>query len=235
MEAIILAGGKGTRLRAAVPNLPKPLAPINGRPFLEHQMEYWVDQGVERFILSVGYMAEVIVESIGPRFQGRPVVYCVEQTPLGTGGGILKATELLEGDGPYLAMNGDTFFDVDLPALTAFADARGAAFTFTLFRTGDLARYTGMDVAADGRILSLKATPDQQERLANGGVYLIGRHTLDDLEWDGASEISFESSIIPGLIGRSKPIFGMAQTGRFIDIGIPSDYLRAGEILRDKP
>jgi D-glycero-alpha-D-manno-heptose 1-phosphate guanylyltransferase len=235
MEAIILAGGKGTRLRAAVPDLPKPLAPINGRPFLEHQMDYWVDQGVERFILSVGYMAEAIVDRIGPQFRGRPVVYCVEQTPLGTGGGILKATALLEGDGPYLAMNGDTFFDVDLSALTAFADARGAAFTFTLFRTGDLARYMGMDVAANGRILSLKATQDQEERLANGGVYLIGRNTLDDVEWDGASEISFESAIIPGLLERSQPIFGMAQTGRFIDIGIPSDYLRAAEILRDKP
>lgn len=235
MEAIILAGGKGTRLRSAVPDLPKPLAPINGRPFLEHQMDYWVDQGTERFILSVGYMAELIVERIGPRFRGRPVDYCVEETPLGTGGGLLKATELLESDGPYLAMNGDTFFDVDLPALAAFADARGAALTFTLFRTGDLARYMGMDVAADGRILSLEANQDQPERLANGGVYLIGRNTLDDVEWDGTSEISFESAIIPGLLERSQPVFGMAQTGRFIDIGIPSDYQRAAEILRDTP
>jgi len=235
MEAIILAGGKGTRLRTAVPDLPKPLAPINGRPFLEHQMDYWVDPGVERFILSVGYMAERIIERIGPQFRGRPVAYSTEQTPLGTGGGILKATALLESGGPYLAMNGDTFFDVDLPALTAFAVERGAAFTFALFRTGDLARYMGMDVAADGRILSLKATQDQQERLANGGVYLIGRNTLDDVAWDGSSEISFESAIIPGLLERSRPVFGMAQTGRFIDIGIPSDYLRAGDILRDMP
>lgn len=235
MEAIILAGGKGTRLRAAVPDLPKPLAPINGRPFLEHQMDYWVDQGVERFILSVGYMAETIIERIGPQFRGRPVVYCVESTPLGTGGGILKAAGLLASDGPYLALNGDTYFDVDLPALTAFANARGASFTFTLFRTGDLDRYLGMDVAADGRIQSLNATKDQQERLAIGGVYLIGRHTLDDVQWDGDSAISFESTIIPELIERSLPVFGMAQTGRFIDIGIPSDYLRAGKILRGMP
>ena len=235
MEAIILAGGKGTRLRAAVPDLPKPLAPINGRPFLEHQMDYWVDQGVERFILSVGYMAEAIVERIGQQFRGRPVVYSNEPTPLGTGGGVVMSTALLQSNGPYLAINGDTFFDVELRALTAFAEAREAAFTFALFRTGDLARYMGMDVAADGRVLSLKATQDQQERLANGGVYLIGRNTLDDVQWDGASEVSFENSIIPGLLERSRPVFGMAQTGRFIDIGIPSDYLRASEIMRDIP
>lgn len=235
MEAIILAGGKGTRLRAAVPDLPKPLAPINGRPFLEHQMDYWVDQGVERFILSVGYMAQAIIEGIGPQFRGRPVVYSAEQVPLGTGGGILKATALLESQGPYLAMNGDTFFDVDLPALSAFALSRSAAFTCALFPTSDLERYMSMGVAPDGRILSLTASADEKQRLANGGVYLIGRNTLDSVDWDGSSEISFENAVIPQLLGQAQPVFGMVATGRFIDIGIPSDYQRAAEILRDTP
>jgi D-glycero-alpha-D-manno-heptose 1-phosphate guanylyltransferase len=235
MEAIILAGGKGTRLRAAVPDLPKPLAPINGRPFLEHQMDYWVDQGVERFVISVGYMAEAIIQRIGPQFRGRPVVYSAEHVPLGTGGGILKATALLESQGPYLAMNGDTFFDVGLPTLSAFSRSRNAAFTFALFSTSDLERYMGMEVAPDGRILSLRASADEKQRLANGGVYLIGRNTLDNVDWDGNSEISFENAVIPQLLGHAQPVFGMVATGRFIDIGIPSDYQRAAEILRDTP
>jgi len=231
MLAIILAGGKGTRLRAAVPDLPKPLAPVNGRSFLEHQMDFWVDKGVDRFILSVGYKAEMIVQRIGPEFRGRPVLYSVEDTPLGTGGGILRATSLLDDDEPYLAMNGDTFFDVDPTALRAFASERGSVFTFALFRTDDESRYLGLDVAPDGRIVSLRVADDRGARLANGGVYLIARHALDEIVWDGESAVSFENEVIPQLLDNGKPIFGMAQSGRFLDIGIPADYLRAAEFL----
>src|ERR1700689_3743433 len=93
MQAIILAGGKVTRLRGEVPDLPKPLAPVDGRPFLEHQMSYWVSQGVTRFVLSVGYKAEMIISRFGSQFRDAQVVYAIEDKPLGTGGALLFAVK----------------------------------------------------------------------------------------------------------------------------------------------
>jgi D-glycero-alpha-D-manno-heptose 1-phosphate guanylyltransferase len=122
-SAIILAGGLGTRLRSAVPDLPKPMAPIAGRPFLAYQLDYWIRQGVDRFVLSVGYRHESIMAYFGAAYRGIAVDYSVEQTPLGTGGGLLLALERLDGgQRPFLLLNGDTYFEVDLATLSAFHD-----------------------------------------------------------------------------------------------------------------
>src|SRR5258708_22700208 len=120
MQAIILAGGKGMRLRAEVPDLPKPLAPVAGRPFLEHQMAYWVSQGVNRFILSVGYKAEMITGSVGTHFRDAEVVYAVEDQPLGTGGGLLPARTQIKEEEPFLLGNGGTIFARPLSGLGGF-------------------------------------------------------------------------------------------------------------------
>lgn len=112
ITAIILAGGMGTRLRSAVPDLPKPMAPIHERPFLEHQMDYWIGQGVSRFIVSVGYMKEVIMDHFGASYRATPLTYAIEEEPLGTGGGLLLAAQGLSET--FLVLNGDTFFEVDL-------------------------------------------------------------------------------------------------------------------------
>ena len=112
--AIILAGGLGTRLRSAVPDLPKPMAPIAGRPFLAHQMDHWIGQGVSRFVLSVGYRHEAISSHFGRRFHGAAIDYVVETSPLGTGGAVKLATAGLPRDEYTLLLNGDTYFDVPL-------------------------------------------------------------------------------------------------------------------------
>ena len=91
--AIILAGGKGTRLRSAVPDLPKPMAPVRGRPFLAHQMDYWIDQGITRFVLSVGYKKELIMDHFGPSYNEANIDYAIEENPLGTGGGLMLAAQ----------------------------------------------------------------------------------------------------------------------------------------------
>src|SRR5437868_9009337 len=137
MQAIILAGGKGTRLRAAVPDLPKSLAPVGGRPFLEHQMSYWVAQGVDRFVLSVGYKAAMIVDSVGSHFGGTPVDYEVEERPLGTGGAVLRALHQLKRDEPFLVLNGDTFFDLPLPDLRRLHEEKSSDWTLGAFPTKD--------------------------------------------------------------------------------------------------
>ena len=122
-SAIILAGGLGTRLRGVVPDLPKPMAPIGGRPFLEYQLDYWINQGVSQFVLSVGYLHGAIVDHFGDRYKGAKLDYVIEKTPLGTGGGFLLAAEKLGKNDPFLLLNGDTYFAVDLKKLMLLLDA----------------------------------------------------------------------------------------------------------------
>ena len=134
-SAIILAGGLGTRLRGVVPDLPKPMAPISGRPFLEHQIDYWIKQGVSHFVLSVGYRHEVIVDHFGNRYKDAELDYVIEKTPLGTGGGLLLAVEKVGKDEPFLLLNGDTYFAVNLKTLVGFSMTHDADWCFSLFRT----------------------------------------------------------------------------------------------------
>lgn len=140
MEALILAGGLGTRLRAAVPDLPKPMAPIRNRPFLEHQMDYWIGQGVTKFILSVGYMHELIEAHFGETYRQCPVVYAREAAPLGTGGGLLLGLSHAQ-ENEVLVLNGDTFFEVSLAQFRAQHQALQADASIALRRIAKNARY----------------------------------------------------------------------------------------------
>lgn len=234
MQAIILAGGKGTRLRAEVPDLPKPLAPVAGRPFLEHQMAYWVSQGVNRFILSVGYKAEMIIGSIGSRFCDAEIVYAIEHQPLGTGGALLHARAQLKRNRAFLVVNGDTFFDLPLSNLARFHEEKHSAWTLGLFPTTDTKRYLGVTLDDDGRLASLVTRSVQNEVWANGGVYMISPGVLDLVAERFKGEASLEGEIIPALIELKTAIYGIHHDGRFIDIGIPDDYRRAADVLRLK-
>lgn len=227
--AVILAGGLGTRLRSAVPDLPKPMAPINGRPFLEHQMAFWRAQGVSRFVLSVGYRREVVIRHFGEAFEGAPVRYAEETTPLGTGGGMLLAAQGLTED--FLVLNGDTFFDVDLAALQRFHQDKEADWTIALFRADQAGRYMGVDLAEDDRIRSLRSGAGAPGRLANGGVYMIRPQALAALGFAAGERLSLEDDILPKLQAGRDRVFGLAFPGAFIDIGAPDDYHRAAGVL----
>lgn len=231
MDAIILAGGKGTRLRAEVPDLPKPLAPINDRPFLAYQMEYWVSQGVDRFVLSVGYKSELVIAEVGDRFGNVPVVYAVEDRPLGTGGALLLAMQHLKTGDSFLVLNGDTYFDLALADLQRFHAAKKSDWTVGLFRTNDTGRYLGVALDEEARLTSLVAPTSEAEVWANGGAYLISPGVLDRVAGRFKSEISLEGEIIPALLELSSAIYGFRHEGRFIDIGLPADYRRAASIL----
>jgi D-glycero-alpha-D-manno-heptose 1-phosphate guanylyltransferase len=232
MQAIILAGGKGVRLRAAVPDVPKPLAPVEGRPFLEHQMSYWVAQGVDRFVVSVGYKAAMIMDRVGSRFGDVPVDYAVEEQPRGTGGGLLLAMQRLRSNEPFLVLNGDTFFDLPLSDLRRFHQSNNSDWTLGLFPTNDPKRYLGVELDHDGRLISLIAPLVQQEVWANGGVYMISPGVLDRIAERFKGEVSLEGEIIPALLEQKSAIYGIRHHGRFIDIGIPSDYQRAADVLK---
>ncbi len=230
VTAIILAGGLGTRLRGVVPDLPKPMAAINGRPFLEYQIDYWISQGVRRFILSVGYRREIIMDHFGSSYRGRPVGYAIEEHPLGTGGGLLLAMESLGGNEPVLLLNGDTFFEVDLDQMLEFHVRSKSDWTFSLFHTNESGRYMGMDLGPEGRIRSLR-TDDRQGGFANGGVYLVERGLVARTRWCAGDKASLEDEILPAMFAAGGRFFGYVSHGRFIDIGVPDDYFRAAEIL----
>ena len=229
--AIILSGGLGTRLRDAVPHLPKPMAPINGRPFLEHQLDYWIRQGVKRFVLSVGYRHEAISGHFGASYRGIALDYAIESSALGTGGGLLLAAEKLSGNAAFVLLNGDTYFEVTLASLRSLHGSKKADWTFALFRAAEAGRYMGMDLAVDGRITSLKAGSGRPGQLANGGVYLLNPGALRTGGWKPGDKVSLEDDILPAAFAAGRRLYGLECSGTFIDIGVPEDYSRAPRLL----
>lgn len=229
--AIILSGGLGTRLRDTVPDLPKPMAPINGRPFLEHQMDYWIGQGVGRFVLSVGYRHEAITAHFGASYRGIALDYAIESSALGTGGGLLLAAEKLSGNAAILVLNGDTYFEVNLASLRDLHASKKADWTFALFRAAAPSRYLGMEIAADGRITSLKAGAGEPGRLANGGVYLVNSEALRTGGWKPGDRVSLEDDMLPVALEAGRTLYGLECSGKFIDIGVPEAYARAPALL----
>lgn len=229
--AVILAGGLGTRLRSEVPTLPKPMAPVAGRPFLEHLMHYWRAQGINRFVLSVGYRHEAIQGYFGQEFHGAAVEYVIESEPLGTGGGLLLAGQKLDSDERFLLLNGDTYFAVVLPTLEAFARAHDTSWCFSLFRTQEAGRYMGMDIGPQGLVRALKSGSGEVGGLANGGVYLVHPRALTDFAYQAGMAASLENDIFEAALRAGQSMFGLESGGIFIDIGVPVDYRRAAQVL----
>ena len=229
--AIVLAGGLGTRLKGVLKGLPKPMAPIRDRPFLEYQLDFWIDQGISRFILSVGYLNQTISSHFGDSYRSVQINYVQENTPLGTGGGLLMAAKNLAE--PFLLLNGDTFFEVDLNDLCLFHNEHDAEWTMSLFRSKDLDRYMGVGLAKTGEILVLKSKESQIDLLVNGGVYLINPSAISRLNLNPGIKSSLENQLLPSFLSLGGRLFGFECYGKFIDIGVPEDYYRAQKILKD--
>lgn len=223
-EAIVLAGGMGTRLRTVVSDVPKPMAPVNGRPFLAYLLDDLAKQGLTRVVLAVGYKREVIVEYFGDHYQGIDLVYSVEEEPLGTGGAILQAFDHVEGDRAFV-LNGDTYFQVDLQAQDAFHTSHECDMTLALKPMKDFDRYGTVRIEEpSNRILGFDEKQYREEGLINGGVYLFGKTV-----WKGftsGTKFSFETEVLEGLYA-TKNFCGMVSDTYFIDIGIPTDYERS--------
>jgi D-glycero-alpha-D-manno-heptose 1-phosphate guanylyltransferase len=234
MDAIFLAGGFGTRLRSAVPDLPKPLAPVLGRPFLSHLMDYWLEQGVTRFVLSIGYKAELIRTTYGSEYRGKPVVYAIEDTPLGTGGGILKSLEQVKDlTNEFLLINGDTYFEVPLGPLLKFHRDRRSELTVVLRRIPINSRYGTVRIDDDCRILAFgeKGTGEAQA-LINGGVMVFNRSLFDKNPWNTRTPTSLEEQMIPFFLQQKRALFGFEANEKFLDIGIPEDYNQASKLFK---
>ena len=230
--AIILAGGKGTRLQSVVSEVPKPMAPINGLPFLEIQINYWIGQGITNFILSVGYKNEIIVNHFGYKFNGAVIKYTIENIPLGTGGAILKAINENNISNPFLLLNGDTYFDVSLKHLYEFHSEKDSNFTFSVFKSNNTSRYLGLNVDSNMKVVSSDLIKDVVgTKYVNGGVYLIDPKIFQHIEFERNKQISLESEVIPKLISNNMKSYACEFDTKFIDIGIPEDYFNAQTFL----
>lgn len=227
--AVILAGGLGTRLRSAVPDLPKPMADVQGKPFLEYLLNYWARQGISKFVLSVGYKRESIFNYFGRSFKGLPIEYIEEDEPLGTGGGLLLASRKLHQ--PFMLLNGDTFFEVQLNAILDFHRRMDSKWSFALFRANEAGRYGGVDLDGRDRIRSLNTAKGDIGELANGGVYLVDPKALNYANFKVGDKYSLEEDVIPTLLEMDIPFFGFESQGQFLDIGVPTDYFRAAGVL----
>jgi len=230
-SAIILAGGLGTRLRSVVPDLPKPMAPINGKPFLEYQIRYWISQDVNHFVISAGYKYQVIKDYFGAKFEGAIIDYVVEESPLGTGGGLLLASEKISHHENFLLLNGDTYFDIDLKDLTKFSQENNADWSFSLFRSSEVDRYLGMNISRNGEISSFHSNSNSGEKLVNGGVYLVNPSALSSIPFSLEGKVSLEDDIFPAAMTMGQRFFGKEYQNDFIDIGVPDDYCRASIVL----
>lgn len=221
MEAIILAGGFGTRLKAVVPDLPKPMAPIVGRPFLEILLGQLVQRGFSHIILSLGYRAEVIRQYFGRRFQGVPLDYCVETTPLGTGGAI-RASMQAGTQGHLYVFNGDTFLDLEVAEVEALWLRNGNPVIVGR-AVDDTARY-GRLLYEDSRVSGFAEKGCAGPGLINAGCYVLNRGMLDAFAI--GQPFSIESDFLVHEVSRQRfDVF--VSHGHFIDIGIPEDYARA--------
>ncbi len=223
--AIILAGGFGTRLQSVVNDLPKPMAPINGEPFLNYQLNYLKHYGIKNVILSVGYLAEKIKAYYGYNFNGLEIDYVVEENPMGTGGGIRLALEKCTESLSFV-LNGDSFFDVDLIKFYDRHIQNRSQISLALRKVNNSSRYGTIEKTKENIISSFKEKSGiDHEGIINGGVYLLDKN-LYLQKTPSATNFSIEKDFFEKQLSNSL-ISGFEFEGYFIDIGIPEDYLKA--------
>lgn len=227
----MLAGGLGTRLRPVVSDVPKPMAPVAGRPFLELLLDGLVRGGVERVVLSVGHLAHVVREHFGADYRGMEIAYVEEGRPLGTGGGLRAALAAVRGEWALVA-NGDTWLELDHRDLRAHHEAArradpGLRITMVLQHVVDASRYGAVTVE-EGRVVRFRSTGASGPGWINGGTYYLATALLEE---PGLPErFSFERDFLEPRLGRLRPL-AYEVRGRFIDIGVPEDYERAQQVF----
>lgn len=229
VDAVILAGGFGTRLAAVVSEVPKPMAPVAGRPFLERLLDRLIAQGIRRAVLAVGYKREIIEAHFGADYRGLALRYSVEAEPLGTGGALRQAFEEA-GLARAFALNGDTWCSLDLAAFAQAHLAAGRLASLALVPMDDAGRYGAVELDAQNRISAFREkTPSAVPGLINAGVYALERAVFELAP--ASVKFSFESAILQGHASTAGFAGYVAQGAEFIDIGVPEDYRRAQTYL----
>jgi D-glycero-alpha-D-manno-heptose 1-phosphate guanylyltransferase len=236
-EAIILAGGLGTRLSAVLPDLPKCMASVNGKPFIAYVIDHLQKQGIEKLIFSLGYKHEMITQYLNSfqeklRTQNSPITihYSIEEEQLGTGGAIKLACSVVN-EKNVLIVNGDTLFKVDVRKLFSFHLSNNAQCTLSLKPMKEFERYDVVELNHDSSIKDFKEKKYYHEGLINGGMYMLDVSKF--LEEALPAKFSFEKDYLEKFYNHRR-MYGVVQDEYFIDIGIPEDYARAQIELRNE-
>lgn len=223
MEALLLAGGLGTRLRSVVSDRPKPMALIGEKPFMEYVVRELAMQGIDQIIFAVGYKGNMVEEYFkdGKDF-GIQASYAYEETLLGTAGAIKNGARLMKED-QILILNADTFYRLDYGRLVRQKEAKNLHMAMVLREVEDVSRY-GQAVLSDGMLTGFNEKTDEKRRgTINGGVYLMAKELIDQIP---EGKVSLENDMIPKWLTEGKRLGGFVNDGYFIDIGIPEDYYR---------
>ena len=228
MQAIILAGGFGTRLSGILKHTPKPMVTIHDRPFLSIILNNIIKQGVSSIILSVGYKHNKIMNYFGNMYKTVPIIYCIESTPLGTGGAIKKAMKIAT-DESILVLNGDTYFDINFKNFFVFHDEFNSDISIGIKKVEKTDRY-GTVILKKEKIVDFKEKHANKNAFINCGTYIIKRKIFKNIKHKKKS-FSFEKEILE--INYNLLINGYISKEKFIDIGVPEDLQRAEVFFKD--
>lgn len=233
MQALVLAGGLGTRLRSIINDKPKPMVRIASKPFLEYQIQFLRDYHIADLVLCVGYLCEHIQEYFGDGSNwGVKIHYSVEDRLLGTAGALKNAEEHVQGT--FLTLNGDSFFDLDLAQLIQFHKKRGGLGTIALTEIADASSYGSMRIGAEYAILSFEEKPDEQTAMAqiNAGIYVLEPAIFDFIP--RSRKVSLEKETFPSVLEKSHRLFGYPADGFFVDIGTPEGFNKFQNYVKGK-
>ena len=234
MQALVLAGGEGTRLRPLTYTTPKPIMPLAGRPFMSYMLDWLGSHGVDEVILSCGFLSDGVKSVLGDIYQGMRLRYVVEDEPLGTGGPVRLALDegLLEER--FFVLNGDCLTDIDLTAELAQHESTKARTTLALIAVEDVSSYGVVPTDADNRVEAFIEKTDGQAptNRINAGAYVVERDVIEGIEPGRA--VSFEREVFPAMVGDG--LYGYLAAGYWIDIGTPERYLEATwDLLSGRP
>jgi NDP-sugar pyrophosphorylase family protein len=230
LSAAILAGGLGTRLRPVVADRPKVLAEVAGRPFITYLLDQLVSAGLREAVLLTGYRGDQVMEALGERYRGLRLRYSQEEAPLGTGGALRAGLDYLRGE-DVLLLNGDSFCDLDLPALGRFHACRGSGVTLALARVLDTSRYGRVRLGMVDQVIDFEEKRHSDgPGWVNAGVYLLSRRLVEALP---DRPTSLERDVLPRWVAAGK-VFGYRQEGPLLDIGTPESYALAEAFLGER-
>ena len=229
-DAIILAGGLGTRLQGVVDDVPKSMAPVNGIPFLEYQLTYLSDWGIKNAILAVGYRKDMIINHFGNHYKDLKIIYAVEDEPLGTGGAVKKAMEYVVARN-VLILNGDTYFKVSFDKLLMIYQIKKSKVMVVLKEVPDVSRYGTVKIDYNGKVTGFAGKGNNKGKgFVNGGVYYINKAFFES--FDFPEKFSFEKDFLETYY-TAYDFHGMVCNQYFLDIGVPEDYKKAQDDFKE--
>ena len=231
MQALILVGGQGTRLRSVVSDVPKPMALVGKRPFLAHLIDYWSSQGVDSFILLTGYLSSIIENYLKQEMSHLKIKCLVESKPQGTGGALLNALPNIDNSSEsFLLLNGDTFCEISLGAMLHQHAALRADVTLNVTEVQSNTRYSGLFLK-EGKILSFN---DAHSQVVNTGVALIRQSALKKFTLPTKRPLGLENELFKKLIDQGSVFNAFCGGKPFIDLGVPQDYVKMQQYFKTK-